>query len=112
MRTPGWQRQSGTLHKFFRTTPSLLQAIDSGSSQQRLILYSQFQHRFDENRRRLVFEEQDGRYFSLSAKDVVAASPSSLRPYLRMMRIDRPIGQFLKSFISICENVQQVLVNS
>lgn len=41
----------------------------------------------------------NSRTFTLSAKGIVEASPVSLQPYLRLIRLDRPIGKILFSVL-------------
>lgn len=37
------------------------------------------------------------RYFSLSPAGIVNASPAAVQPYLRLMRLDKPIGELMRS---------------
>jgi len=42
----------------------------------------------------------NARCLTLSAKAIVEASPLYVQPYLRLIRLDRPIGMFLKSLLA------------
>ena len=46
------------------------------------------------------------RTFTIKAKDLVELSPSTLQPYMRLMRLDRPIGNTrfsLLCFVLLCQ---------
>ncbi len=97
-------------HAVRRSLPQICSARLSSLRRQHASITTPYFNKSDDHKQRtwppiLAGHNSGRRLFSLTPAGIVNAAPASVQPYLRLMRLDKPIGE-----LNSCETVMGCVV--